>query len=325
MVSSGNVGSAVSDDSFNRVVGGQLGHVWADPPVLSRALGKTICVEDEHQRMELAGDRILHALLTERIVLAMAPIADRTELENAVRDLSNNSILDECAREHRLYPLFRFSRDKSTRKAGDMLEAVVAAAVMDGGWDAGRRVVSALLGSRLSSVTLERNLSHLRHDQPYPSEQEWLAFYKVNNELRGLRGAEARAHFYSPAVAWGDESTLDQPLSRRRLVIAALVNEIPAGNVGKRELACIGEVTLKAVLFFHWRFSPSRQDGELSFSSFSEALHGALRSWVTPTAAAAESPGSNADREVRSKLPCVDPRRSFDVRDGVRPTSSRSD
>ena len=120
----------------------RLGHVFARPELLSRALTHTSANEPSNERMEFLGDRVLALVIAE---LLFKRFPDETEGEMARRHakLVNRDSLAQVAREIGLGEHMRIAdatRPNDTMLA-DCCEAVLAALYFDGGLEAARRFI----------------------------------------------------------------------------------------------------------------------------------------------------------------------------------------
>jgi len=129
----------------------RLGHVFADPTLLERALthasvgggaGKT----RDNEILEFIGDRVIGLLAAERLA-ELYPLAPEGELTVRLHGLVNREACARVARRMELGPALRLAggetktggRDKDSI-LGDACEAVMAAVHLDGGLAAAREV-----------------------------------------------------------------------------------------------------------------------------------------------------------------------------------------
>jgi len=166
-----------------REVEQRLGHVFADPALLARALTHRSFSADHNERLEFLGDAVLDCVLSP-LLMARLPSASEGDLHRARADLVCQASLQALARELGLPGLLRLGsgleraggREQASLLA-DTLEALVGAVHEDGGFEAARGVVERLFARQLSSPALgtaekdaKTALQELlqRHRQPPP-------------------------------------------------------------------------------------------------------------------------------------------------------------
>ncbi len=160
----------------------RLGHVFADPALLRRALTHASISSpnrDDNQRLEFLGDRVLGLVIAEAL---LDQDADATEGQLAPRfnALVRKEACAEIAREIDLGAVLKLGRSEmlsgGRRKQallGDAMEAVIAAVYRDAGYRAARDLVLRLWGERIASVEADAR-------DPKTALQEWA-------QARGLR------------------------------------------------------------------------------------------------------------------------------------------
>jgi ribonuclease-3 len=131
---------------------------FADPALLRQALTHRSAGRPHNERLEFLGDALLNAVVAEAL-FARWPMADEGSLTRLRASLVNGETLAEIARGIRLGDRLLlgpgelrsggFRRDSIL---SDALEAVIGAVYLDGGWQACREVVLALLGDRIARV-----------------------------------------------------------------------------------------------------------------------------------------------------------------------------
>lgn len=142
-----------------RAIEDRLGHRFADPILLRRALthGSHGGGED-NQRLEFLGDRVLGLVIAEALLAA-----DPGAAEGAIAPRFNTLVRGETcaavAREIDLGSGLKLGRSEmmtgGRRKEAllaDAMEAVIAAVYLDAGLEAARQVVLRLWGSRIASA-----------------------------------------------------------------------------------------------------------------------------------------------------------------------------
>jgi len=135
----------------------QLGHDFADPGLLERALTHPSVGEGsgrdtsgrpvhDNQRLEFLGDRVLGLLVAERLMLA-DPDADEGRMSARLHGLVDKPACARVAERLAVGPALRLSPGESKQGGrrregalGDAMEAILAAVFLDGGLDAARLV-----------------------------------------------------------------------------------------------------------------------------------------------------------------------------------------
>lgn len=125
-----------------------LGHDFADPALLQRALTHSSLPGDSYERLEFLGDRILGAIVAS---LLYARFGDgEGKLHGRFAGLVDRGTCAEVAR--RIGVGTRLFMDQAARNAhvassenvlGDMTEALIGALYLDGGWSAAEAFVKA--------------------------------------------------------------------------------------------------------------------------------------------------------------------------------------
>jgi ribonuclease-3 len=133
-------------------------HRFADPALLRQALTHRSAGRPHNERLEFLGDGMLNAVVAEAL-FARWPTADEGSLTRLRASLVNGETLAEIARGIGLGDRLLlgpgelrsggFRRDSIL---SDALEAVIGAVYLDGGWQACREAVLALLGERIAQV-----------------------------------------------------------------------------------------------------------------------------------------------------------------------------
>jgi ribonuclease III len=121
-------------------------------------------VPPDNQRLEFLGDAVLGLCVSE-ILVERFPSADEGRLSRMRAALVKTDSLADFAREINIGPALRLGKgadaagDRSQNNVlADAVEALVAAAYLDGGLDRARALVSRLMGDRLYN---ENKLNHL--------------------------------------------------------------------------------------------------------------------------------------------------------------------
>ena len=134
-----------------------LGYAFRDRALLQRALTHRSAGVSHNERLEFLGDAALGYLVGRRLFDAF-PDAREEELTLMRADLVRKDALAAVAREIALgeHLLLGSGERRSgvrdrTSVLADALEAVVGAATLDGGAEAGAAVVDALFGARIAT------------------------------------------------------------------------------------------------------------------------------------------------------------------------------
>ncbi len=141
----------------------EIGHVYSDPKLLFRALthvsaaSSEVTRADTYQRLEFLGDRVLGLAVSDMIYRAF-PDAAEGELSRRLADLVRKESCAEVAIEWGVGPHIRLGEGEAQtggRKKiailGDICEALIGAAYLDGGFDAARGVVERAWTSRMNA------------------------------------------------------------------------------------------------------------------------------------------------------------------------------
>ncbi|VAW12583.1 Ribonuclease III [hydrothermal vent metagenome] len=142
----------------------RLGHTFADPALLGRALTHSSVDAGggpggSYERLEFLGDRVL-GLVIAQILLEKFPHAAEGELAPRFNALVRRQTVAEIARALDIGPYLRLGagehqtggRDKAAILA-DVGESLIAAIFLDGGLEAADRFIRAEWGSRIEQQT----------------------------------------------------------------------------------------------------------------------------------------------------------------------------
>lgn len=135
-----------------------IGHRFADPDLLRRALTHRSYGSLHNERLEYLGDSVLNCVIALELYHKF-PRLSEGELSRLRAHLVNQQSLATSAQQFALGE--RLLLGEGEQKSGgarrpsmlaDAVEAVVGAAFLDGGFEAARRVVRALLGGSLDAI-----------------------------------------------------------------------------------------------------------------------------------------------------------------------------
>jgi ribonuclease-3 len=156
---------------------GRLGHVFADRPLLERALTHSSVGRSapDNERLEFLGDRVL-ALVMAEALLGRDPEADAGQLSKRLHVLVSRDTCAEIGRALGVGPALRLpggetrrgARDQ-TRFLADACEALIGAAYLDAGLERARELVLRHWAELLNAPHDEREAN------PKSRLQEWAA------------------------------------------------------------------------------------------------------------------------------------------------------
>lgn len=163
-----------------RTLAERLGHSFADPSLLERALTHSSVGDGasrsrrDNERLEFLGDRVLGLLVAEHL-LADDPAASEGDVAPRLNALVSREACASVARRLELGPALRLSggetrtggRDKTSILAGAM-EAVIAAVHQDGGLEAARAVFARIWPPEFARLAVA-----VRPKDPKTELQEW--------------------------------------------------------------------------------------------------------------------------------------------------------
>ena len=144
-----------------RAFEGRIGHRFADPELLQRALTHSSIVSptrDDNQRLEFLGDRVLGLVMAEALLEADRAAAEGT-LAPRFNALVRREACADVARQIDLGKVLKLGR--SEMKSGgrrkdallaDAMEAIIAAVYLDAGFDVAKIFVRRLWGARINDV-----------------------------------------------------------------------------------------------------------------------------------------------------------------------------
>ena len=144
-----------------RAFEGRLGHGFADPSLLVRALthgSLSSATRPDNQRLEFLGDRVLGLTIAEAL-LKSDRAATEGQLAPRLNALVRGETCAEIAREIGLGEVLKLGRSemmtggrKKDALLGDAMEAVIAAVHLDAGFDTARDMILRLWGPRIAGA-----------------------------------------------------------------------------------------------------------------------------------------------------------------------------
>ena len=152
----------------------ELGHDPADPALFTRAVTHGSREEADYQRLEFLGDRVL-GLIIARWLFGQFPGESEGNLSRRLNALVSGETCAEVARAIDLRPYLRLGKQArddgagdSDNVLGDVIEALLGALYVDGGFDVADAFVRRAWGDRVQSQ--DRAPQH-----PKSALQEWAA------------------------------------------------------------------------------------------------------------------------------------------------------
>jgi ribonuclease-3 len=204
----------------------RIGHNFADPALLARALthvSASAARRDSYERLEFLGDRVL-GLAVAHMVYDAFPNETEGELSRRLAALVRKETCAEVAEEWGVGPAMRLGEGEAQtggrgKRAllGDICEAIIGAAFLDGGAAAAERIVRKAFGERM-----EASGQDLR--DPKTTLQEWAQARGLATPCYQLVGRSGPDHapFFEVAVnIKGFEQTPGSGASKRAAEQAA--------------------------------------------------------------------------------------------------------
>ncbi len=135
-----------------------IAYRFRDPSLLIRALTHRSCGAGHYERLEFLGDSLLN-LVASDLLYHQRVHASEGDLSRLRSRLVRDATLAEIARELDLGRHLRLGQGE-LRSGGflresilaDVVEALIGAVYLDGGFEAARRVVAELIGERLAGL-----------------------------------------------------------------------------------------------------------------------------------------------------------------------------
>lgn len=166
---------AIDDQALARAVEAITGFAFSDPGLLRRALTHASAREAggaDYQRLEFLGDRVL-GLVVAQMVFDANPHAPEGELSLRLNALVKAETLAAIADEIGLSELIQAGSDlkalsgrKRINLRGDVMEALIAALYLDGGYPAAANFIHHYWGERSKAPSAARR-------DPKTELQEW--------------------------------------------------------------------------------------------------------------------------------------------------------
>lgn len=190
--------SKTSETDFPGEIAG-INYRFCDTSLLKRALTHRSCGSGNYERLEFLGDSLLNFVAAE-LLFERRPYATEGDLSRLRSRLVRDVTLAELAVERRLGDHLRLGQGEM-RSGGflresilaDVVEAIIGAIYLDGGFDEARRVVHQLLSERADQLP---DASRLK--DPKTRLQEWLqgrGHALPEYEVIAESGADHAKHF----------------------------------------------------------------------------------------------------------------------------------
>lgn len=174
---------------------GRLGHVFADPALLGRAVTHKSFGSDHYERLEFLGDAVLE-LGVSTVLYRRFERSAEGDLTRVRAHLVRQEMLHKLAVQLGLPSVLRLSEGEA--KGGgaqrpsilaDALEAIIGAVYLDAGFDAARDLVARLFDPLLAETTLEG-----WSKDPKTALQEWLQGRKMATPTYRIEATRGKAH-----------------------------------------------------------------------------------------------------------------------------------
>ena len=173
----------------------RLGHRFAQPRLLTRALTHRSFGADHNERLEFLGDAVLQAAISALLFERFAG-SDEGDLTRVRAHLVREDSLHRAAVALNLPEVLRLSEGEA-RGGGaarpsilaDALEAVIGAVFLDGGFEAARGLVRQLFGELIATTEADR-----WSKDPKTELQEWLQARKLPVPAYSIAAVRGQAH-----------------------------------------------------------------------------------------------------------------------------------
>ncbi|MEP7281047.1 MAG: ribonuclease III [Rubrivivax sp.] len=173
----------------------RLGHVFADPALLQRALTHRSFGAEHNERIEFLGDAVL-SLAVSTLLYDRFGASDEGDLTRVRAHLVREDSLHRAALALGLPDVLRLS-DGEARGGGaqrpsilaDATEALIGAVYLDGGFDAAQSVVQRLFGEVITATSADSWSKDAKTEL-----QEWLQARRLPVPVYRIVGTRGQAH-----------------------------------------------------------------------------------------------------------------------------------
>ncbi len=173
----------------------RLGHAFAQPGLLARALTHRSYGIEHNERLEFLGDAVLNMAVSALLYQRFSG-SDEGDLTRVRAHLVREESLHRAALALGLPQVVRLS-DGETRGGGaqrasilaDALEALIGAAFLDGGFDAAQQVVRRLFGELIDSTEIDNWSKDAKTEL-----QEWLQARRLAVPVYRIAATRGQAH-----------------------------------------------------------------------------------------------------------------------------------
>jgi ribonuclease-3 len=182
----------------------RLGHRFAQPALLQRALTHRSFGAEHNERLEFLGDAVLNLVVSALLYQRFAG-SDEGDLSRVRAHLVREDSLHRAALALGLPQVMRLSegeaRGGGAQRASilaDGLEALVGAAFLDGGYGAAQQVVARLFGDLIDSAEVDRFNKDAKTEL-----QEWLQARRLPVPAYRIVATRGQAHAQTFEVECG--------------------------------------------------------------------------------------------------------------------------
>ena len=173
----------------------RLGHVFAQPALLTRALTHRSFGVAHNERLEVLGDAVLNTVVSALLYQRFAG-SDEGDLTRVRAHLVREESLHRAALGLNLPQVLRLSegeaRGGGAQRASilaDALEALIGAAFLDGGYDAAQQVVRRLFSELIDSTEIDSWTKDAKTEL-----QEWLQARRLAVPSYRIVATRGQAH-----------------------------------------------------------------------------------------------------------------------------------
>jgi ribonuclease III len=223
----------------------RLGHRFADPGLLTRALTHRSFGADHNERLEFLGDAVLSAAISGLLYERFGG-SDEGDLTRVRAHLVREDSLHRVALVLGLPEVLRLSEGEA-RGGGalrpsilaDALEALIGATFLDGGFECAQTLVHGLFGEVIATTEADS-----WSKDPKTELQEWLQARKLSVPAYRIVGTRGQAHAQTfdvecavPALGLaehgeGKSRRAAEQDAARRLLDALKASDMPGGPLG---------------------------------------------------------------------------------------------